>query len=246
MGIAATPINHIEGAPNTSTFVIPQIHLHEIADAGLQHLPMKPITRLLFYNGLKNSLPSNEQWKIADEFAVVHNHEYYPLVSQYSDFPMTNNTLHMTWSVDRAYFGSNIPGVDPTLGFGVYNGYWKNYIGDVYNSTGRIVRGYFVLDNTDLTNIQFNDVVFVNGAWYRVNKIQDAPIGNRVPVLVELVKLINYKPNFPVDVEPGDFTGDLPYEDPGSGTFGGSLGGFGGSQDPTYNRYYNLQICGGC
>ena len=170
LGIAATPINHIEGAPNTSTFVIPQIHLHEIADAGLQHLPMKPITRLLFYNGLKNSLPSNEQWKIADEFAVVHNHEYYPLVSQYSDFPMTNNTLHMTWSVDRAYFGSNIPGVDPTLGFGVYNGYWKNYIGDVYNSTGRIVRGYFVLDNTDLTNIQFNDVVFVNGAWYRVNK----------------------------------------------------------------------------
>ena len=76
-------------------------------------------------------------------------------------------------------------------------------------------------------------------------RVQDAPIGNRVPVLVELVKLINYKPNFPVDVEPGDFTGDLPYEDPGSGTFGGSLGGFGGSQDPTYNRYYNLQMCGG-
>jgi len=245
LAVAATPINHIEGVGSTSTFVIPQIHTHDVSDTGLQHLPIKPVTRLMFYNGLQNSLSSPEQWKVVDGSAVIHNQVYFPLVSQYSDWPITVNTLHMTWSVDVAYFGTSIPGINPGLGYGMYNGYWQNYIGSLYNSTARIVRGYFILNSQDLTNITFDDVVFVNGAWYRVNKIQDAPVGEQVPVLVELVKFINYKPVIEQDVTPGDFTGELPidYENPGDGSFGGSFGGFGGATDPSYIEFYLVANC---
>ena len=86
---------------------------------------------------------------------------------------------------------------------------------------------------------------FVNGVWYRVEKIVDMPIGQRGPVKVQLIKLINYKPvTGVVDTVTGDYPwGDVPV-DTNFGNAGGTFSGS-GAPPPAETYYYTLVDCDG-
>jgi hypothetical protein len=76
----------------------------------------------------------------------------------------------------------------------LYTTYWSGYIQSLYNTRARRVTGMFTLNNVDLQNFSFDDVVFLDGAYYRPEKISDAKIGETGPVKVQLIKLIDYVP----------------------------------------------------
>ncbi len=185
---APTPLAQIEGAPNTSEFIIPQL----VVKNGGENNPIKPKTRLLFYNGLQPVGNSNYHWHL--QGAGSHFTDY-PLVSQYNEWPMDQDTQVLNWNVDIPYWGTDVTGIDGlATDFDLYTTYWSGYVQSLYNTRARRVTAHFALNNVDLQNFSFDDIVFVDGAYYRPEKINDAQIGVTGPVKVQLIKLIDYKP----------------------------------------------------
>jgi len=186
-----TPITQIE-RKNTSigqTFIIPQIHVHEPgedASYNPQHLPIKQNRQLLFYNGLKDT--DGITWYL--DTGASTPIDFYPMVSFYEDYPNTSTSLNLNWQKETGYIEHN--NNDGLLGQSVYDKYWNDYINSLYDGFARKITAYFVLDETDLFNFSFDDVIRVKNAYYYVYKITDVPIGKKASVKVELIKLLNY------------------------------------------------------
>jgi len=108
---------------------------------------------------------------------------------------MDQDTQVLNWNVDIPYWGTNVSGIDGlATDFDLYTTYWSGYVQSLYNTRARRVTAHFTLNNVDLQNFSFDDIVFVDGAYYRPEKINDAQIGVTGPVKVQLIKLIDYKP----------------------------------------------------
>ena len=193
---APTPLTQITGAPSTgakSEFIIPQMTTKSAGDQGTQHNPIKPKTRLLFYNGMQpTGFTGGNGWHLEDITGHISN---YPLVSYYNEWPMDQDTQVLNWNVDVPYWGTGVTGINGlATAQDLYTTYWSGYIQSLYNSRARRVTGYFTLNNVDLQNFSFDDIVFLDGAYYRPERINDAQIGVTGPVKVQLIKLIDYKP----------------------------------------------------
>ena len=167
-------------------------------------------------------------------------HYDYSAFSYLQDMPSGTDTLDLNWQKDVQYFETYPTAPSGQLGSDVYETYWSQYIASLYSSEARLMTAYFVIDNEDMRNLTFDDVIFVKDSWWRLNKIVDAPLGNIGSVKVELIKLLDYTvADTSGVVEPGDYTGDLPY-DGGDINWGGGLGGWGGTP---VNEYYYLINC---
>ena len=197
--LPATPVQQIEGAnqftggainQGMDNFIIPLIHTHD--ETG-NHIPMKPKTRLLFYNGLKDtglSVATTNTYNIQDESLVVHALDTYPMISEYSVFPINATSLYLNWERELGYIRYGV--LDYNTGASVYEDYWSDYINLLYNKWSRKITAYFILDSTDLQDFSFDDVIFVKDTYYYVDKIYDVPIGDKTSVKVDLIKLIDF------------------------------------------------------
>jgi hypothetical protein len=201
IGLSATPLYQLEGQSSDSTFIIPQLHIHGAGDSGTEHRPIKGNTRLLFYNGRYTYTPDPgfQNWNF--ESGTFTD---YPLVSVFENFPPNQNSLHLTWTTPVPYFGSP-QGINGQAGISLYNAYWSGYIESLYNKYARRVSLDILLNNVDLQNFSFDDIVFIDGVYYRPEKVLDAPIGDLSPVKVQLIKLLDYSPlvEFPPAPIPG-------------------------------------------
>ena len=205
---APTPVTQVESAGSDSRFIIPQLHTTSATDNGTQRLPIKPKTRFLYYNGLQQLLSSDNHWFMAGmptSSAPYVGLEYYPMVSYYNEWPMTVDSQVLNWNVDVPYWGTNVSGYNGLITQNsLYNEYWSGYINSLYDKNARRVTAYFTLNNVDLQTFSFDDVIFVDGVYYRPEKINDAQIGVTGPVKVQLIKLLDY-------VAPGTATDALNY-----------------------------------
>ena len=190
---APTPITQIEGAGNNSRFIIPQLTTRSIStNNDLEHLPIKPKTRFLYYNGLQEILTQSSHWFMVGSPAQ-NGLDYYPMVSYYNEWPMTVDSEVLNWNVDVPYWGTNVSGYNGLITQNsLYNTYWSGYINSLYDKNARRITAYFTLNNVDLQTFSFDDVIFVDGVYYRPEKINDAQIGVTGPVKVQLIKLLDY------------------------------------------------------
>jgi len=189
-GIANTPMTQIEGQASTSSWILPQLHVHGTDDGPARHLPIKPKTRLLFYNGLK-TVP--QHWHLVNTDAITN----YPLVSQYEAWPITPASLNLGFSNDIQYWGDDIVSANYNLnGTTLYDSYWSRYINSLYNKYSRRVTAYFVLNNIDLNTFSFDDTIFVNGVYYIPEKIIDVQIGAYTEVQVQLLTANDFVPTW--------------------------------------------------
>lgn len=190
--IIPTPISQLE-RKNTSigtTFIIPHLHVEEAGTDPTynpQHLPMRANSRLLFYNGTYDT--DSVDWYIENDPASPY--DIYPMVSFYEDFPNTQASLNLNWQKETGYIQHDIN--NGLLGNSAYDEYWSTYINSLYDGFSRKVVAYFVLDDTDLIDFNFDNVIFVKNAYYYVSKITDAIIGKKASTKVELIKLKDYK-----------------------------------------------------
>ena len=224
IGIAPTPIDQIvdtqgSAAHTNPKFIIPQIF--EVDDN--QRLPIKPKTRFLFYNGLVTTGGTTWYYKTGtgsqDQLAYVT----YPLVSPYEYWPIENavgppstTTLNLNFANDTRYFLDPDPNDYTTDAQGnlvpvppiyseipntLFEVFWARYISSLYNKFSRRLTAYFTLNNVDLQTLTFDDVIFIDGKYYRPEKIIDAQIGNRTAVKCELISVKDQRvfwPNEPL------------------------------------------------
>ena len=200
--LSPTIVNQLKAWPQFSadltTFVIPQIYTIEAAPGMLLYKPIVPNNRLLFYNGLVDpgqlGVDATPDWYVLDEAGVTKTvTNEYPKVSPYSTKTITDATIDLNWQRELGYFydGTNDEGAD--TGVSVYDVYWEDYISSLYDKWNRKVTAYFILDAVDLQNFSFDDVVFVKGVYYYVEKIYDVPLNRKESVKVDLIKLPNFR-----------------------------------------------------
>jgi len=252
---APTPVNQVPGydptnntLQHTTTFILPYFckESEETDKDGLPKLlPIKTRPRLMFWNGMRPTT-NNDSIGFYDTTSPGEEHKEYSAFSYLSEMPSTVDTLDLNWKKDIQYFELNPPPliVPPSgsLGQDVFERYWDSYIASLYSPEARMMTAYFVIDNEDMRNLTFDDVIFVKDTYWRLHKIIDAPLGNIDSVKVELIKLIDYIPEQESpEVDPGDYTGDLTFED-ADVTFGNATGAFGGTP---VNQYYSLLNCEG-
>jgi len=204
LGIAPTPIDQIitmSGTANDS-FILPQIF--EVDDD--QRLPIKPKSRFLFYNGLVTTYGTTWYFKTSSssQIAMVT----YPLVTPYEYWPIENvaespgpppveavNTLNLNFANDTRYYMDPAPNAALTeIPNTLFEIFWARYISSLYNKFTKRVTAYFTLNNVDLQNLTFDDVIFVDGKYYRPEKIIDAEIGQRTAVKVQMITLKDQRP----------------------------------------------------
>ncbi len=190
LGVAPTEIIQVEGS--SDGFVVPQMHVHESEDGQTRHLPIKPKTRMLFYNGLIDITNSQNYWYL--QGAGTNPKTTWPLVSPYQHWPIQTDSLTLNWANDVQYWGT-IPGYN-NKGVTLYQNYWSRYIESLYNKFSRRVTAYFVLNNVDLNYFSFDDTIFVNGVYYIPEKIIDLQVGDYTEVQVQLLTANDYQPTF--------------------------------------------------
>jgi len=195
---ASTPLSAIAGNTELEEYVDSQKFLipHIAKDSGQEggdtnvgkREPIQPKLRLVFYNGLKAApIP----WYINDEVSIVAKTTY-PLMSNFSEFPVTPSTLDLNWKNSEPMWDISLVGLgNGSTAHTVYNTFWKTWYDTTFDSYSRIVEMEMVLKYTDLINFNFNNYVFIKDAWYFVNEIKDYIVGETSLCKVQLVKVGN-------------------------------------------------------
>jgi hypothetical protein len=151
----------------------------------------------LFWNGLRSTanLDGSNQivWYYSDG-TTTFAEQLYPAVSYLSEIPATSTTLNLNWQKEFAYFELN-GGPNGTDGESVFERYWREYINNIYTAEARQLTANFILDSEDLRNLTLDDIIFVKDSYWRVQKISDAPLGERSSVKVTLIKLLENVPD---------------------------------------------------
>jgi hypothetical protein len=197
IGISPTPLAAIENGDYT--WSLAQLHTHSTEDAGLQHLPIRPKTRMLFYNGMVPVTVTTPLtfWYFLNSTGNVTEEKWdiYPLVSSYQEWPIVSDTLNLNWQNDTKYFMG--PNTDPLYqqdGTTLYDNYWSRYIQSLYGKYSRRVNATFILNNIDLNEFSFDDTIFVNGTYYIPEKVIDVEVGAYTEVKVQLLTANDFRP----------------------------------------------------
>jgi hypothetical protein len=191
------PIGFKEGDTQAPKFVIPHIAkdtgASQDAASGSpivgKREPVQPKLRLVFYNGLRQAPLT---WYSKDYSGGAQAQTTYPLMSQYSEFPVTATTLDLCWANVAPYWDTEIS----ELGNGItantsFTTYWKSWYDTTFDPYSRLSELEVQLDYSDLINFKFNDYVFIENSWYFVNEIKDYIVGQNTLCKVQLIKVGN-------------------------------------------------------
>jgi hypothetical protein len=156
---------------------------------GGNYKPMAQIKpRLLIYGGL---VQSETAWcwisKTVEYNAsnIIANLRYtYPFAGH------VNKPYNQTWDINfgiaRAYYWNYNTITDDNL----YSTYYKQIVESEINPETKILIAYFNLSDEDIYNFKYNDKIFIDNTYYRVNKIIDYnPLKSEV-TKVEIVKVV--------------------------------------------------------
>jgi hypothetical protein len=199
-GISPTPLEQIAHNSNSThpypEWVIPIIHKYDTQDGISLSAPIKPNSRLMFYNGLQTIEAGQSNWYTVDGTGTQAESEW-PLCSPYETWPVEESSLNLNFFNDVRYYldGTLTPYSDYTAqGQTLFTAYWSRYISSIYNKYSRKVTANFILDDTDLRYLTFDDLIFINGVYYRPQKINNAQVGTKSQVNVELITVLDAKP----------------------------------------------------
>ena len=199
---AATPVT---GIPNGRNFVVP--HLCSVTD-NRDFRPIKFKPRLLYNFGAQ--VVPDTAWGITtaggfdkgtiyvrDENATVQPVTRYNAMSTLTAIPVNYNTgqdLHFNNDLFTQYFQSTANG---KVKADAYRTYWATYINSLYDVDARKLTCNVYLKPTEIQGIRLNDKYFIDGAYYRINKINGANLTRRDTVEVELIKTDPLQLKFP-------------------------------------------------
>jgi hypothetical protein len=72
----------------------------------------------------------------------------------------------------------------------LFNGFWSEYVAEITDKDSKLLIAYFKLNEMDIYNLDFSRLIYVDGALWRLNKVEDYnPMVSDV-TKVELLKVI--------------------------------------------------------
>ena len=202
---APTPLKGIDGAPLS---VLPVLAEKDDSTQGFRRTKFAP--RLLFHNGRfdangilgKNSSGaiSNGVWYFEDESGVVHSESDYGLASHLqstpADFADTID-LHFGNTYSPGHYNYHQNEFNGRTKRTAFEEYWSFYINELYDVDSRKITLNIFLAPNEIPDIQLNDKIFIDGHYYRINKIKGANVTKEDSVEVELIKSLPRKLKYP-------------------------------------------------
>ena len=164
-------------------FLIP----HIAKDTTTERTPITPKLRLVYYNGL---VTAPLQWHVKNDANVTQHLNQYPLVSQYSQFNVTNfNDLAWRNAAPLWDITPSVANPEMRTTNDLWNTYWRKWYEFTFDKFGRILEMNIVLDYKKIWDLKFNDKIFIKDSWFMINKITDYVVGQPTSCKVELVRV---------------------------------------------------------
>jgi hypothetical protein len=206
----ATPVKVIPGAQEVA---VPFLYKQEPNKYGQ---PFKFLPRLLFKQSLKEILGteavgvsgSNAGYYYINDGTATFPINYYRTVGPNTTSPVDFNTGFDLHYNNLGYWPYQQNRINGKTQNDSYSRYWAYYINELYDVNTRLVTMNIVLQPNDIQNIKLNDKIFIDGHYYRINKITGANLIEEQSTQVELLKTLPRKLQFPrrrVYTSPTDF-----------------------------------------
>lgn len=109
-----------------------------------------------------------------------------PTLSHYSAPFATLDDFDLNWAPEVPPSQINVNPYN-----NLFNLYWRNAINELYSPDARIMEAYFALDLSDILTFKFSDIIYVNGAQWRILEITDYKVGNFESTRVKLMKYLS-------------------------------------------------------
>lgn len=87
----------------------------------------------------------------------------------------------------RLYFVLLSGGITTTQ----FNVYWSPYMAEITDKDSKLMTCYAKLDNSDIASLDFSKLIYVDGCYWRLNKIEDWNAEEPDVCKIELLKVIN-------------------------------------------------------
>lgn len=107
---------------------------------------------------------------------------YYPYLGHFDNPFNPSYDINFGQTVGLYYDKIDATGND------LYSVYYENMIKEINDKDSRLITASILLDSYDISSFRFNDKIFIDGQYYKVNKIMDYDPGEYKPSKVELIK----------------------------------------------------------
>ena len=143
--------------------------------------------RLFAYSGLKDCQPYRFYSYTTGTYSTKTS---YPFCNHYL---MSGDTVVSTdsdirfktkYAYDLQFYVDSQPVND------TYAKCWRKYLNNIYSKEARILTANFYLTPEDIAQFKYNDKIFVQNSYYRINKITSYALGKNQSTKVELIKSI--------------------------------------------------------
>lgn len=126
-------------------------------------------------------------WDILDDVAVLYNDvTTYGYAGHYDDPDAPANDIQ--FGVPGELFFTLVSGAINVTQFNVY---WSPYMAEITDKDSKMLIAYFKLTNRDINSLDFSKFIYVDGSYWRLNKIIDWNANNPDVCQCELLKVIN-------------------------------------------------------
>ena len=166
--------------------IIPEIY--QLDSTGLQ-TKLRSKLRILYYVGAKNTVNG---FTYTSYVTGSSSEIYYPYAGHIDD-PITP-TADLSFGVPNEIYYVNPYGQTSYTNNNLFNQYHKLFIDEITDVNSKIVTAFFRLQPLDILNLSFRNKIYIDGQYYRLNKVIDYnPLVDGV-TKCELLKIKNGVP----------------------------------------------------
>ena len=124
-------------------------------------------------------------WSIKDGVSTLWTGTDYGYAGHYDDPDVPANDIH--FGVPKELFFTLVTGAINVTQFNVY---WSAYMAEITDKDSKLLSAYFKLNNNDIYNLDFSKFIYIDGSYFRLNKIIDWNANEPDVCKCELLKVI--------------------------------------------------------
>ena len=125
-------------------------------------------------------------WSILDVATVLQSGiTSYGYAGHYNDPDVPSNDIH--FGVPRELFFTLLSG---GINVTQFNLYWSSYMAEITDKDSKLLTAWFKLTNSDIYNLDFSKFIYIDGSYFRLNKIIDWNANDPEVCKCELLKVI--------------------------------------------------------
>jgi hypothetical protein len=116
----------------------------------------------------------------------LHTDTNYPYAGHFDDPDAPTNDIQ--FGVPKELFYELLSG---SINVNQFNVYWSSYMAEITDKDSKLLTCKVKLSNTDIFNLDFKKLIWIDGSLFRLNKIIDFNASSEDTCTIELLKVIN-------------------------------------------------------